>query len=81
MYKPENNNTHYFLIVIATASLIAWAFFTYYKPIIIEASCSDIAEGSSGLYAKRKEIYDPRFTYENLKVRCIEEASVVAKVN
>ncbi len=73
MYKPEKENKHYFLVICAVASLVGWAFFTYYRPIVVESSCSDIAATSSNLYLRKRDKLDPYFTYENVKARCLEE--------
>jgi hypothetical protein len=75
MYKPERISKIYLLIFAGFASLIGWAFFEYYRSLIIEAGCSEIAAASSILFGKNKEKTNPFYKYENIKARCLEEAS------
>ena len=72
MYKPDGKSKAYLLVILGFASIIAWAFFKYYRPLILEESCSEVALNSSNLYQDKKG-YDSNYTFDNLKSRCIEE--------
>ena len=66
-------NGFYFLIFTISALLIAWYAWGKIRPTLIESSCSDIAQRSSGLYYKNRQTLDPQYTYDNLKARCLDD--------
>lgn len=78
MYRPEGRSKAYILVVLVFASLIAWAFFRYYRPVLIEESCTEVAQNSSELY-RDKQGYDTNYTFATLKSKCVDEASAASK--
>lgn len=74
MYRPESKKGLYIVFILAIASIIGWAFLYFYRPVIIEASCSDIASNTSGVLSKRQYELDPNYSYDYLKTRCLEDA-------
>ena len=73
MYEPARRSKLYLLIIAAMASLIGWAFFTFYRPLVIEAGCSEIAANTSTVLGKRNSEVDAFFSYDNTKHRCLED--------
>jgi hypothetical protein len=71
MYEPERGSKLYILLIAAVASLLGWSFFVFYKPMIIEASCSEIAATSSNLLFKNREKYTGEFSFYNVKSDCV----------
>ena len=78
MYRPESKKGLYLVIIIAFASIIGWVFLYFYKPALIEASCSDVAAGSSRLFANKKNGLDRNYDYNYIKARCLEDAEYAA---
>jgi hypothetical protein len=78
MYRPEGKSKAYLLVVLGVASIIAWAFFKFYRPVLLDESCSEVALNSSNLYASKKD-FDPAYSYDNLKERCLEETKLSSK--
>ena len=58
-----------------TSFLVAWVFNSYLRPTIIEAGCGEIAQKSSDLYNTKNPDATSAYNYNNLKARCLEEAS------
>ena len=67
-------NILYLLIFAATAFTIGWLFVNYFRPQIIERGCSEMAEKSSDVLFKDQEHLDPKYNYENVKARCLEDS-------
>lgn len=63
----------YLSILIATAVGLGIVFFTYFRPIIVEQGCAEIAQQSSD-YLGNEERVNPRFTFDNVKERCLQDA-------
>jgi hypothetical protein len=76
MYEPEKRSKMYLVIVAACASLIGWAFFTYYRPLLIDASCSEVAVQASSISLKKRYEIDPFYNYDNVKARCKEDVNI-----
>ena len=75
MYEPERPNTGmHFFIILGITSIIGWFFFYFYKPTLIEASCSDIAYNSYKLNSRKQTILNADSNYDTLKARCLEGA-------
>lgn len=74
MYEPERKDKLYFLVVAAFASIIAWGFFTLYRPIIIEASCSEIAVSVMTIKVKDNDVLGITTPYDIIKDKCIRNA-------
>ena len=68
----QGNSTLYLFILGLVAALIGWAFLAYFRPILIEAGCSDIASKSSGFYNKDLKSLDDYYSYDNLKAKCLQ---------
>lgn len=65
----------FYLLVIAISALtIGWVFVNYLRPQIIERGCSEMAEKSSNVLFKDQEHLDPKYNYENVKARCLEDS-------
>lgn len=73
MYETKSRTELHFIILFVVASLMVWTYINYFNPVITEATCSDIAAASSNLRPDTKDI-DPGMTYENIKLRCIQES-------
>jgi hypothetical protein len=74
MYQAHHTNFFYLFIVGFVASLIGWAVIAYYKPMIIEASCADIASKSNGLYKKR-DVVETAYNFDTVRDQCVSDAS------
>ncbi len=70
-YPPKKSNW-YLVVFLIASSLIAWSFLTFLRPIVIESGCSEIAQQSSGYI--NKDEGNKRFSYDNVKARCIEDS-------
>lgn len=72
MYTPEGKSKVYLLIVFIVASLIGWGIFNFYRPIIIEASCSEI---SANIFSSisRYSIGEEN-SYETIKQKCVRNS-------
>jgi len=73
MYTPEHKSKLYLLLVLAVASLIGWAVFVRYRPMLVETSCSEVAANSSDILGKRYSINNNDFSYETVKRECLNE--------
>ncbi len=74
IYKPQHRSKAYLFIIAGIASLFGWALLKFYRPIVIEASCNEIAASSGSLYKNHPTDIDAvYFTPDNVKARCIED--------
>ena len=73
MHKPDKVSRTYLYIVFITASLIGWITFLYSRPLIVETACSEIASRSK-TFSSKQMILNPDNTYENLKLRCMNNS-------
>ncbi len=73
MSKTEHKSKIYFLILIGFALLIYLLFRVKYQPILIEASCSEIASFSSNLLGDRYSLDENEFSYNSIKNDCLKE--------
>ena len=71
MYEPENRSSFYLFIFISLASLLGFSFFVFYKPMIIDTSCSEIASVTSNLLFKEQTQYGEEFSFYNVKTDCV----------
>ena len=71
IYKPEGGGSgkKFLVIFAALASLVGWAMIKKYKPVVLEAGCSEIAANSATL-TMDSEI-DPGVSYNKTKDRCL----------
>ena len=76
MFQPEHKSKFYLFFVLIIAVVIGWSIFTHYKPLIINASCSEIAANSSGFIYEERELYDPTYSYENIRTKCIQDSGL-----
>ncbi|OGM32987.1 hypothetical protein A3D01_05690 [Candidatus Woesebacteria bacterium RIFCSPHIGHO2_02_FULL_39_13] len=74
MYQTESKKGLYIVLILAVASMVGWVFLFYYRPVLIEASCSDIANNSTNLFNRQQNELDPNYNYDYLKSRCLEDA-------
>lgn len=75
MYEPEKPKTSFnFFIFIGLVSILGWLFYYFYKPSLIEASCSDIAYNSYKINSGKSTILNPGINYDSLKAQCLEDA-------
>ena len=75
-YENQGKGKIYFLVLFLVASLIGWFFIIYYKPILIETGCSNIAEKSSNILSpKNNVIYSNDYSFDELKSSCIREST------
>jgi hypothetical protein len=65
----------YLMIFILSAFFLVFIVNTKMKTTIIEAGCSDVASRSSSLLNRGVEGFDDIYSYENLKSKCLQEAS------
>ncbi len=73
IYKPEGGGSgkKFLVIFAALASLIGWAMIKKYRPLVLEAGCSEIAANSSS-FTMDSEI-DPRVVFNKTKDRCLHD--------
>ncbi|KKQ35762.1 MAG: hypothetical protein US53_C0071G0004 [Candidatus Woesebacteria bacterium GW2011_GWA1_37_7] len=74
IYETPKKSKVYLFAVAAFASLIGWAYMNFYKPQVIEASCSEIAVKSSNLFRSNNNLLEPSYTYEYLKAKCMDDS-------
>jgi len=74
MYRPESKNGLYIFLIASLALIIGWIFLYQYRPVLIEANCSDVAASSTNLFGKNQNILDPNYDYNYLKAKCLEDA-------
>jgi hypothetical protein len=72
MYKPKKDSSFYMLVFLAVCSLATWAFLKFYRPVMVEAACSEMALRSSSGGSQLLEIYYPDADYDTLKANCLE---------
>jgi len=63
----------YLLIIGGTAIGLGIVFFTYFRPMIVERGCAEIAQKSTGIFKNQNNL-DPQFQYDGVKNRCLEDA-------
>ena len=75
--KPNTDHKSIMFLAVfaATASMIGWVFFTYLRPVVIEAGCSEIAEQSSGIFSNNRYEINDEYEYTNTKYNCIHSAN------
>lgn len=73
IYETKQTNYLYLFIFACVSIALGMLVFFYYKPIIIQAQCADMASKSSNIY-KNREFIDPSWEYETLKEKCISES-------
>ncbi|MCS7091902.1 MAG: hypothetical protein NZM26_00945 [Patescibacteria group bacterium] len=73
MYETKQTNYLYLFIFVCFSLAFGMLVFFYYKPMIINAQCSDVASKSSFIY-KDRNLIDPTLNYDSLKEKCIQEA-------
>jgi len=71
----DTKSQTYLFIFLACASLLAWFFVTFFKNTIINTGCSEIAGKSSGFIYKERYNYDPYYSFDSIKERCIHETA------
>ena len=73
MFEPEHKSHLYLLLVLIVAIFLGWSVYTQYRPMLIKASCSEIAASSSGFIYKEKDIFEPSYSYESIKSKCMQD--------
>lgn len=76
MFEPEHKSKFYLVFVLIVAIVIGWSIFTHYQPLIIQASCSEIAANSSNFIYKERELLDQTYSYDNIKTKCLRDSGV-----
>lgn len=74
MFEPEHKSKWYILLILGIASLIGWSAYKQYRPYIVQTSCSEVAERSSNFLYKNNADFDPTFSYQNVKKKCLVES-------
>ena len=64
----------YLLIFAATAFTIGWLFINHFQPQIVERGCSEMAQKSSDILFEDQGNLDPKYKYDNVKARCLEDS-------
>ena len=72
--NSQGNSFIYILIVLGLAVLLGRSVIIYYRPILFEAECSDIAAKSSGLRQKEVRVLAAEYSYESVKAKCLEDS-------
>ncbi len=72
--QPPQKSPYYLLIILVLAFFMGWASLTFLRPMIIELGCSEIALKSSNFITNHNSPDIYRFSYENVKARCIEDS-------
>ncbi len=76
MFEPEHKSHWYLIIALGIAVIIGWSIYSQYKPLIIKASCSEIAAKSSDLIYKNIDSFEPVYSYENINKKCIKDSGI-----
>lgn len=76
MFEPDKKNHLYLLLVFVVAVVIGWSIYTQYKPLLIKASCSEIAANSSDLIKCENDLFDSSYSYNNIRKKCLEESGI-----
>ena len=64
----------YLILFILSASALGYLFFFHYRPQIIERGCAEIAAQSSDYLFKGKNIDNSEYSYESVRLRCLEDS-------
>ena len=72
MYEPEHKSKFYLIIFAAFATIVAWVIINYYKPVVIEAGCSEMASGSSSILGRNLDSLNV-YNYDNIKEQCLND--------
>lgn len=77
MFKPDSKTTFYFLIFAIISTTLSWLFYIFYKPLLIEAACGDMAakvmESSS---LKRQELSND-LSFDDVKYDCMYKSTEI----
>lgn len=63
----------YLSIFAITALALGILFYTYFRSMIVERGCAEIAAQSSD-YFEGEERINPRYEFDNVKDRCLEDS-------
>jgi hypothetical protein len=74
IYEPEHKSKAYLVFVAAVAAILAWGVFVNYRPLIIAATCSEVAADSSGILTSRYKDINSDYTYEKVKNDCLDKS-------
>jgi len=74
MFEPQKNNQLYLILFIIITLLIGFSFIKYYKYLIIQSNCSEIAAKSSDFIYNKPESND--YTYEKVKNKCLNDFGI-----
>lgn len=76
MFEPEHKSHFYLILFCVIAIFLGWSIYTQYKPMLIQASCSEIAAGSSGLINNESDLLDPSYSYNNIRSKCLQDSGI-----
>jgi hypothetical protein len=76
MFEPERKSHWYLVFVAVVAGVIGWSIHTHYKPLMIRATCSEIATKSSGLVFDEEGSFDSDYTYQKMMRKCLEDSGI-----
>lgn len=72
MFKIPYRGVPNYLTLAFVSSGIIWTLAAYYNTLIVEIGCSKMAELSTNIIGKRTK-FDPVYSFDSLKYRCIVE--------
>ena len=78
IYKTEIKGRNYLLIFLIISIIVGWIFIKFYKSIVIETGCSNIASNASFILGKNS-IDGEEFSYLNVKENCIKDTTASVK--
>ena len=80
MYRTSSKLGFYSWFMIGLILIFcAWGLVIYYKPVITESGCSEMAAQSSSIYYKNKLDLYPDLNYDTLKAKCLEESTKIGR--
>jgi len=79
--NAEGSRLDYYgwLIIGSFMLFSSWGLVFYFKPIIAETNCSEMAANSSSVYLKEEKVLYPSLDYDTLKAKCMEEVASSTK--
>jgi len=79
MFKPDSKTRFYFLIFFLVSTTLAWLFYIFYKPYLIEASCGDMAVKIMDSSSLKRQDYNIDYSFDDIKYDCMYKSTEINK--
>ncbi len=66
----------YLLVFLLTAGILGWGVWANYRPQIILASCTDIAESTGRIYQRASILDNQETKYDEVLHECLRDAGI-----